>query len=801
MSDHVPHQDQANLAHSLAQSQSEAEQDTESSLTPREIELLARVRKLETANATLTEAKDFFEHILDSIADPIFVKDKSHRFLYANQALCRLIGTDRQTLTGKYDTEFFPPEQTEIFWTKDDEVITTGQTNTYEEALTGEDGETRTILTQKNLHFDQRGRPCVVGITRDVSMLKKAQENLRASQRLVGRLLENIPAAVHLTGVDGRLSLVNKAWEEITGLRAEQAVGRPLEEVFPAETAKFPLFSAPGAHLPVTIEQYGDFQGERRHFHTVKFPLYDEAGALEAVGSISVEVTRLTRAKEALRESARTSEAANRAKTELLANMSHELRTPISAILGLAELSHHIGVPEKTAGHLNLIAQSARALLNIVDDVLDLSAMESGAFVLDKEPFVLATVLDHVLSPILSACKDKGLSLALDIPADLPAKLLGDAGRLRQVLSHLLSNAVKFTAQGSITFQVTKSSSAPGQVRLHFTVRDTGIGVPQKDAQRIFESFRQGDASFSKAFQGAGLGLALCRDLAVLMGGEVWLDSTPGQGSAFHFTATFAAVVKKIAPAKPQAPKLGPPPEGARVLVAEDNPINSHVFQEFLQSQGHYVQVASGGKQALERLAAEPFDLVFMDVQMPGMDGLEAVRRIRKGECGPECTELPVIALTGYAMPGDRERFLHAGMTGYLAKPVHLSSLIDMLSLYAPNAGAGSSAQTQVIQEAYRPLILDFVRFVQERSGQLSQALARGDIDQAAKAAHDIKGTSMAFGAKAVNALGAQLERALGAGGADTPPAPKEVYRLLDSLGKELATLSGAKSLGPDPTK
>ncbi|GAB6037246.1 ATP-binding protein [Fundidesulfovibrio butyratiphilus] len=752
--------------------------------------LAERVRALEEENAALREAKDFFSHILDGISDPIFVKDPEHRFLYVNRALCDLLGAGREDVIGRRDTDFFPPEQTRMFQANDDEVLRTGRGNTVEETVTPAEGGTRFILTQKNLYLDTRGHPCVVGVTRDVSVLKKAQENLRASQRLVNRLLENIPAAVHVAGVDGRLRLVNRAWEEITGLRAEEAVGRSVEEVFPAESAKFPHFvGKAGQGAPIAMEQYGDFQGERRHFHTVKFPLYDEDGNLEAVGSISMEVTRLTRAKEALRESARASEAANRAKTELLANMSHELRTPISAILGLAELSHHIAEPEKTAGHLNLIAQSARALLNIVDDVLDLSAMESGALVLDSEPFVLASALDHALTPFLAACKEKGLALTLDIPPDLPAKLVGDAGRLRQVLSHLLGNAVKFTAKGQVSFAVTTAQVAPDKVRLHFTVRDTGIGVARKDAARIFESFHQGDASLSKAFQGAGLGLALCRDLAVLMGGEVWVDSTPGQGSAFHFTAVFGLAVKKTPIAKPRLPRPGPPPQGARVLVAEDNPINSHVFQEFLESQGHTVRVASGGLQALEMLKNEPFDLVFMDVQMPGMDGLEAVGRIRRGECGPGCARLPVIALTGYAMPGDRERFLRAGMTGYLAKPVHLSSLIETLCLYVPGAARDQGAPAPEIQEAYRPLIKDFIRFVRERMGQLRQALGRGELDEAARAAHDIKGTSMAFGAKAVNSLGAQLERALGAGGETAPPAPREAYRLLDSLSRELVAL------------
>ncbi|MFP5240205.1 MAG: response regulator, partial [Acidobacteriota bacterium] len=349
------------------------------------------------------------------------------------------------------------------------------------------------------------------------------------------------------------------------------------------------------------------------------------------------------------------------------------------------------------------------------------------------------------------------LALDVSLAPDIPHQLLGDHVRLGQVVSNLLGNALKFTAEGHVGLMATVSRSTDTYVELQICVEDTGIGIPPGQLESVFDSFRQVDSTLSKRFQGAGLGLAICRELTALMGGRIWAQSTPGAGSTFCFTARFGLPVPSELELSPKVADAGPGKGGLRILVVEDNPMNLHVFQEFLDSLGHSVEAAEDGVSALEALRRESFDLVFMDVQMPRMDGLEAVRRIRAGECGEAVAQMPVIALTAYAMRGDRERFIDAGMTDYLAKPVPLGVLQELVERYSQK-GCGGGAKPAA--EQFQPLMKDMLLFLKERAETARRMIAVGDFDGAAQVGHDIKGTSMAFGVDEVNQLGVRLERA-----------------------------------------
>jgi len=402
-------------------------------------------------------------------------------------------------------------------------------------------------------------------------------------------------------------------------------------------------------------------------------PVFQDGQCVKIYGSLQ-DISDRKRSEERLRLANERAQDASRAKSEFLANMSHEIRTPLSAILGLTELCQHVSSPERISVNLEMIASSARSLLGIVGDVLDLSRVEAGKLEIDHKPFNLRQVMENALATNSLALSEKKLSLALEMPGDIPPFLLGDPLRLGQVLSNLVGNAAKFTGQGGITLSVAVSGKpAQDEVELHFQVKDTGIGIPPGMLDVIFESFRQADSTFSKPYQGVGLGLAICRELTALMGGVIWVESTQGIGSTFHFTAVFG-LASSTAEEASQAPARGET-VSLRLLVAEDNLMNRRVYEEFLESLGHRVTTASDGQEALRCLCQSPFDLALMDVQMPVIDGVEVVRRLRAGECGPAAAAMPVVALTAYAMAGDQERFLQAGMTGYLAKPVSLSVL------------------------------------------------------------------------------------------------------------------------------
>ncbi|MBI4805406.1 MAG: response regulator [Desulfovibrio sp.] len=519
-------------------------------------------------------------------------------------------------------------------------------------------------------------------------------------------------------------------------------------------------------------------------------PLPGHENTLSRVLISILDVTELKEGEALLRTAHEQAQSASKAKSDFLANMSHEIRTPITAILGLAELSQRNRNPAKTNSQLKMIAESARTLLSIIGDVLDLSRVEAGKLTLERKVFDLRQTVQRAVETFLPACTEKGLTLATHLPEELPERLLGDPVRLGQILANLVGNAVKFTQSGGISVQVSETQPNPDEdVELLFCVKDTGIGIPPEYTNAIFDSFRQVDSSFSKPYQGVGLGLAICRELAELMGGKIWVESAPGNGSVFLFTARFKHAPQASAPAAAPEHASFETNGPVKILVAEDNPINRHVFTEFLCSLGHEVTTANDGRQALDMLASSPQDLVFMDVQMPNLDGLEAVRRIRAGECGEEVARIPVVALTAYAMSGDRERFLEAGMTAYLAKPLSLDALQAAVAEFAPRRDAAgtppatAASEAPPVREACQPLMAEFLAYIRERAAAAEAHLAAGEFDLAAKAGHDVKGTSMAFGAGKVNALGADLEMAAKNENAEAAAsAIKELYEELENI-------------------
>ncbi len=368
---------------------------------------------------------------------------------------------------------------------------------------------------------------------------------------------------------------------------------------------------------------------------------------------------------------------ASRAKSEFLASMSHEIRTPLNGILGMVELAER-RCPKQAMEYFRLIRQSGQTLLDIINDILDLSRIEAGRFEPRRKPFQLRAALDLVLGPMTMIAEEKGLALALDVSPHIPSWLVGDEGRLRQVLTNLLSNALKFTERGRIELHVVREPDDPGRPeaeRLHFSVIDTGIGIPDARQQAIFESFAHGDASVHAKYGGAGLGLTISKELVERMGGRIWVESAQGRGSTFHFTAEFGRADQRTEQAEAAGHGTAVPSRPLNILLAEDNPINQFVLTEMLKARGHDVTVAATGREALIRLAERPYEVVLMDAQMPEMDGVEATRRIREGQVPGAPADIPIIALTAYALGGDRERFLDAGMDDYVPKPVDMDDL------------------------------------------------------------------------------------------------------------------------------
>jgi signal transduction histidine kinase/CheY-like chemotaxis protein len=414
---------------------------------------------------------------------------------------------------------------------------------------------------------------------------------------------------------------------------------------------------------------------------------------LRATG-VSLDISARKAWEQGVADARDAAEAASRAKGDFLANMSHEIRTPMNGILGLTQLCLSTNLDDEQRSYLDMVHASARSLLTVINDVLDFSKIEARKLDIEAVVFHLPQVVRHATAPLAHTAQARALSLLAEVDAELPPWRLGDPGRLRQVLLNLVGNAVKFTERGEVRLRVGRvpeaspdGQNAPGQ-RLRFSVSDTGIGIAPEQLDSVFEAFSQADTSISRRFGGTGLGLSISARLIALMGGTLQVRSTVGRGSEFWFDLDLAVAE---APPLDESPLGADIPKGLRVLVAEDHPINQVVARKVLEFLGLTVTVVDNGRQAVEACATQRFDLVFMDIQMPVLDGFAAARRIRAAEL-PLQRHTPIVAMTAHAMDGYRERCVAGGMDGYVTKPVDRQQLVQemvrVLALWPPGQSA-----------------------------------------------------------------------------------------------------------------
>lgn len=404
----------------------------------------------------------------------------------------------------------------------------------------------------------------------------------------------------------------------------------------------------------------------------------DSDGKVTRMIGTNANITSRKLAQQELAVARAQAEEAHQAKSEFLANMSHEVRTPLNAIMGLTRLLQKTQLEPQQMSYLELIDNSATALLAVLNDVLDLSKIEAGKLVFEQLRFDLQGWIDECLSPFAAEASAKGLEFSLDIAHDLPHYLMGDPGRLRQVLSNLLSNAMKFTEKGRISVKVWADPAPkgllPSQISVLFQVRDSGMGMSAVQQKTIFDAFTQADASTTRRFGGTGLGLAICERLVTMMGGKIRVASEPGRGSAFRFSAVFGLAANQPSqltiPAALEARSLA----GLRVLLAEDHPVNQLLTRKLLEEWNCKAEVTTNGIEAVNRWQQGDIDLVLMDIQMPEMGGEEATARIRALE-RPHNGHTPIVAMTAHALAGDREKYLEAGMDAYVSKPISPDAL------------------------------------------------------------------------------------------------------------------------------
>lgn len=421
--------------------------------------------------------------------------------------------------------------------------------------------------------------------------------------------------------------------------------------------------------------------------------IFDRRGPSGDVVSLALNITSSVRYEEQLHDARERAEAANRAKSAFLANMSHEIRTPMNGVVGMAELLTETDLNNEQRLFVETIKHSGEALLVIINDVLDYSKIEADKLVLHPEPFDLEKTLNEVVMLLQPTARGKGLALKVDYDRSVPTSFVGDPGRIRQIVTNLMGNAVKFTLKGEVLLRVVGSNEDVGRTTLQITVEDTGIGIAPDKVDHVFGEFNQVEDDRNRQFEGTGLGLAITKRLIEMMQGQVWVESQEGVGSCFGFRITLqvegdqCADTPHDADSDTEAQNTGPTDKALsrnipKVLLAEDNRTNQLVFRKMVGRLDIDLRTANDGFEAFEAFQNDRPDVIFMDISMPGMDGKEATARIRalEGE-GPH---VPIVAVTAHALDGDREMVIAAGLTDYLTKPLRKDALIEKLALYCP---------------------------------------------------------------------------------------------------------------------
>jgi PAS domain S-box-containing protein len=536
--------------------------------------------------------------------------------------------------------------------------------------------------------FDDAGRVVEIqSVGQDITDRRRMYDALQESEKRLRFLFEEIPhIAVQGYNASREAIFWNRASEELYKYSRKEALGRRIEElVLPQERREemvraFDVWVRTGEPIPSGEMMKCTATGESVAVYSCRLATRNQRGEWEMY-VIDVDLSELKRAGEALVKAKESAERANRAKSEFLANMSHEIRTPMNGVMGMTHLLMETELSEEQRDSVQTILDSTKELLSIIDEILDISRIEAGEVRLHPEPFCPRDTAEKVVLLFADRAGRKGVDLSVEIRDNVPKQLLGDAGRVRQILINLVGNALKFTHDGHI--QIRMQAEKDGEDwNLLADVKDTGIGMSPELQDRIFEKFAQGDSSFKREYGGAGLGLSITRQLVRLMGGDITVQSQVNKGTTFSFNLKLQAVKEEPPPVVEPVVSGDPSSRtvSAEILLVEDNLVNQKVATAMLKKLGCSVTVVPNGARALEQIAIRRFDLIFMDCQMPVMDGFEATRAIR--QMVGEIREIPIVAMTAHALKEDRQKCLDVGMDDYLSKPVHRDALLAVLQKY-----------------------------------------------------------------------------------------------------------------------
>ena len=791
------------------------------------IELAEARDMLASGNAELGEALEVLarhaeEHnrlLLESVGEGIYGLDLDGHVTFINPAAARMVGYAVEELVGQ-------PIHDLIHHCRPDGspirrencpmcmAIASGDVlRDQDEVLWRQDGTSFPVEYTRTPVLKDGAIAGAVVTFRDVTARKRAEDTVRKLSQAV----EQSPVSVMITDTNGVIEYVNPKFTLATGYAAEEAIGRNPSMLKSGHTT-------PGDYKSLwrTIIAGKTWEGELRNqrkngegFWEMEWisPIKAEDGKITHFVAVKEDITARKQSEDALKDNqaqlnlrvaeleetheqleaqaARLSElsreltqerdraeAANNSKSEFLANMSHEIRTPMNGILGMTNLALGTTLSDEQRKFVETSRDSANALLAIINDILDFSKLEAGKLALEEIDFHFGLTLDNILSMLGVGARDKGLEIGAAVAPGLPQWLRADEGRLRQILVNLVGNAIKFTERGEIEIRVSHRELDAGRIELRCEVVDTGIGISDAVRDKLFDRFTQADGSVSRRFGGTGLGLSICKQLTELMGGEIGIESEEGKGSTFWFTVPCRPGEPPNEAERDHAAPWPGQVEPLRVLVAEDHPLNQMLVSTMLGRAGHYVDLASNGIEAVSAVKTAPYDLVLMDIQMPEMDGLTATREIRR--LPGALAQIPIIALTANAMAGDRERYLAAGMSDYISKPIEPDAFFAAIARASCGRSPGETGSKEEAQPAdpvplFDEAVLGRLRGtlgserVRERLravgseserllGDIQDALGRGDLEAAQGLARELQGKASDLAASRIAVIARRIE-------------------------------------------
>ncbi len=660
------------------------------------------ITERKNAEQALRDSEERFRSTFQNAGIGMAVVDMQGHCVQCNAALVKMLGYDEVELSGMPFTEFTHPDDRDLDWNLYQELLA-GKRQRYEieKRYRTKDGSVVWGSLTVSLVQGNKGAPeYAVAMVQNITKRKQAEQALQSSEEKFRQLAENVREVFWMMSPAGdEMLYVSPAYEQVWGMTQDSLYQNPMswaEAIHPDDMERAHLLSARQRQGEKVESDYRirTPEGLEKWIRDRAFPIRDQSGQLIRVVGIAEDITERKRAEEAMRKAKEAAEDASRAKSEFLANMSHEIRTPMNGIMGMTQLVLDTELTPEQRDDLNVVQVSAAALLDVINDILDFSKIEAGKLDLERIEFKLKESVGSSIKTLSLRSSQKNLELVSHWDPAVPEVVLGDPGRLRQVLINLMGNAIKFTERGEIVVRVAKLSETPGEIVLHFSVSDTGIGIAPEKLKSVFEPFAQADSSSTRRFGGTGLGLSICTQLVGLMGGRIWAESELGRGSTFHFTARLGAhAMPSLEPVRTNTASL----RGLPVLVVDED-VSDRVMEGILRGWEMKPTMVSSAAEAVAALnravsAGEPFALIAVDTHTPDPDGFALLQQLKQA---PGLGSAPMVMLTALGLRGDASRCRDLGVSAYLTKPVSEAELLEAI-LQVLGLNAGNSAQPHLI--------------------------------------------------------------------------------------------------------